>query len=83
MLLAGYESHILDTSRQIEYNKQHVTDSGDVETTIHRPLRQGKPWAFHGLEGISEDSLAETNEQCVSHQLIKHLRVKGNAPWSQ
>ena len=37
-----------------------------------------------GLMGISEDSLEETNEQCVSYQLSKHIKIKGeNAPWTQ
>ena len=84
VLLPGYETHVLDTSRPIQYNKLTVNQQGDVSATMHRPLRQGKPWAFHGLEGISEDSLAETDEQCVSYQLSKHIKIKGeNAPWTQ
>ena len=84
VLLPGYETHVLDSSRPIQYNKLTVNQQGDVSATMHRPLRQGKPWAFHGLEGISEDSLAETDEQCVSYQLSKHIKIKGeNAPWTQ
>ena len=82
--LPGYETHVLDTSRPIQYNKLTVNQQGDVSATMHRPLRQGEPWAFHGLEGISEDSLQETGEQCVSYQLSKHIKIKGkDAPWTQ
>ena len=55
VLLAGYESHVSDTSRPIQYNKLTVSQQGDVSATMHRPLRQGKPWTFHGLEGISQE----------------------------
>ena len=82
--MAGYESHVLDTSRPIQYNRLTVNQEGDVSATIHRPLRQGKPWAFHGLEGISQASLEETNEQCVSYQLSKRIKIKGkDVPWTQ
>ena len=51
---------------------------------MHRPLRQGKPWAFHGLEGVSDAAYEETDGQCVSHQLARHIRIKGkDAPWTQ
>ena len=82
--MPGYETHVLDTSRPIQYNKLTVNQQGDVSATMHRPLRQGKPWAFHGLEGVSADSLEETDEQCVSYQLSKHIKIKGKgAPWTQ
>ena len=77
VLLPGYETYILDTNRQIQFNKLSVNKQGDVSATMHRPLRHGKPWAFHGLEGISDDSLVETDEQCVTHQLCKHIKIKG------
>ncbi len=84
VLLPGYESHVLDTSREIQYNKLTVNQQGDVQATMHRPLREGKPWAFHGLEGVSADSLEETDGQCVSHQLSKHIKIKGkDPPWTQ
>ena len=83
VLLAGYETHILDTGREIQYNKMSVSQQGDVEATMHRPLREGKPWAFHDLEGISAESLEATDGQCVSYQLSKHLRIRGDAPWTQ
>ena len=57
VLLPGYETHVLDTTRQIEYNKLSINQQGDVEATMRRPLREGKPWAFHGLDGISQESL--------------------------
>ena len=49
ILLAGYETHILDSSREIQHNKFSVSQQGDVEAVMHRPLREGKPWIFHGL----------------------------------
>ena len=85
LLLSGYETHILDTAREIQYNKLSVNQQGDVEATMHRPLiREGKPWAFHGLEGISADSLEATDGECVSHQLSRHIKIEGrDAPWTQ
>eukprot|EP00973_Karenia_brevis_P017496 2400948-Karenia_brevis.AAC.1 len=51
---------------------------------MHHPLREGRPWAFHGLEGVSDAAYDETDGQCVSHQLSKHIRIKGKgAPWTQ
>ena len=83
VLLAGYETHILDTNREIQYNKISVSQEGSVEATMHRPLREGKPWAFHGLEAISGESLEATDGQCVSYQLSQHIKIKGEAPWTQ
>ena len=77
VLLSGYESYILDTSRPITYHKQEVSIAGDVTTTLNRPLREGRPMRFHGFEGVSEDAYAETDGQCVSFQLAKHIRIKG------
>ena len=51
VLLPGYETHVLDTSRPIQYNKLTVNQQGDVSATMHSPLRQGAPWIFHGLDG--------------------------------
>ena len=59
VLLAGYETHILDTSREIQFNQLSVSQQGDVEAVLHRPLREGRPWSFHGLEGVSAESLEE------------------------
>ena len=84
VLLPGYETYTLDTSREIQYNKLSVGQQGDVQATMHRPLREGRPWAFHGLEGVSDAAYEETDGQCVSHQLARHIRIKGkDAPWTQ
>ena len=40
VLLAGHETHILDTSREIQFNKLSVSQQGDVEAVLHRPLRE-------------------------------------------
>ena len=83
-MLTGYEAAYSDTRRQIEYNKVEYTQAGSLEATMHRPLREGKSWAFHGLQGVSTESLEETDGQCVSYQLSKHIRIKGkDAPWTQ
>jgi len=84
VLVQGYESATLDTSREIQYNKLSMSSSGSTEAAMHRPLREGKPWAFHGMEGVSEDAYEQTENRCVSYQLSKHLKIKGGeAPWTQ
>ena len=86
ILISGYETHRTDVndSRRIQYNKLSVNAQGDVQATMHRPLREGRPWAFHGLEGVSDATYEETDGQCVSFQLARHIRVKGkDAPWTQ
>lgn len=84
VLLAGYESYIYDPSRPIEFHKQSYSQQGDVETTLNRPLREGIPMRFHGFDGISEDAYHETNGECVSYQMARHIKVKGReAPWTQ
>jgi hypothetical protein len=83
VLLPGYETHVLDTTPGIQYNKLSINQQGDVEATMRRPLREGKPWTFHGLDGISQESLQETDGQCVSYQLSKHIKIKGESPWTQ
>ena len=71
-------------SRQIQFNKLSMGSSGTTEAVMHRPLREGKFWAFHGMEGVSEDAYTETENRCVSYQLSKHLKFKGGiAPWTQ
>ena len=83
-LVVGYESATIDTSRQIQYNKLSMGSAGNTEAVMHRPLREGRPWCFHGLEGVSEDAYEQTENRCVSYQLSKHLKFKGGvAPWSQ
>ena len=48
VLLPGYETHVLDTSRPIQYNKLTVNQQGDVSATMHRPHEArealGVPW---------------------------------------
>ena len=51
VLLPGYETYTLDESRPIQYNRHSVNAQGDVDAVMHRPLREGRPWAFHGLDG--------------------------------
>ena len=83
-LVSEYEAAYLDTERPIEYDKQSMSVSGDFETTLNRPLREGKPFAFHGLDGVSEDAYEPTEGQCVSYQLSKHIKIKGkDAPYTQ
>ncbi len=82
--MPGSETYTLDIGREIQYNKLSVSQQGDVEATMHRPLREGRPWAFHGLEGVSDAAYEETEGQCVSFQLAQHIRIKGkDAPWTQ
>jgi hypothetical protein len=84
-LVTGYESATLDTTREIQYNKLSMGgNAGTTEAAMHRPLREGKPWAFHGMEGVSEDAYEQTEGRCVSYQLSRHLKIKGGgeAPWT-
>ena len=60
-----------------------MNEQGDIEALMHRPLREGQPWNFHGLEGVSEESLQITNGQCVAHQLSAALKIKGHAQFSR
>ena len=75
--MSDYQTAYLDTEKPIEYLKQSVSTSGDFETTTHRPEREGKPWKFDGMEGISEDAYADTGGQCVPYQLARHIKIKG------
>ena len=85
ILISGYETHLIDAtdSRRVQFNKLSVTEEGDVEAVMHRPLREGSPWAFHGLQGISEESLENTEGQCVSYQLSHYIKVKGRTDFTQ
>ena len=40
----------------------------------------GIPWA---RGDSTEESMHETDGQCVSYQLSKHIKIKGESPWSQ
>ena len=82
VLLPGYETHIYDSSREIQYNKLSVSQQGDVEAVMHRPLREGKPWRFP-FPGVSQDAYEPTGGQCVSFQLSRHLKIRGRAPFTQ
>ena len=50
ILLAGYEAVLLDTSREIQYNKLSVNEQGDVEAIIQTTSRRNameitfRPW---------------------------------------
>ncbi len=81
VLLTGYETHVFDDTREIQYNKLSVSQQGDVEAVIHRPLREGKPWRFP--IGACAEAYDETEGQCVSHQLAKHIKIKGQAPFDE
>ena len=59
----GYKTHILDRSHKIQYNKLTVNSGGDVEAMPHRPLRTGKPYMFHGLEGVAAEALEDIHDQ--------------------
>ena len=85
ILISGYETHLTDVTdaRRVMYNKLSVNTQGDVEAAMHRPLREGCPWAFHGLEGIAEESLENTENQCVSYQLSRYIRLKGQQQFTQ
>ena len=77
ILLAGYETHRLDPSQQIQYNKLSWNDAAtDATAVMHRPLRDGDPWQFP-FDGVSDDAYAQTDNNCVSYQLARHIRIKG------
>ena len=82
-LVVGYESATLDPSREIQFNKLSMGNSGTTQAAMHRPLREGKPWRFD-MAGVSEDAYEQTEGRCVSYQLSRHLKFKGGvAPWTQ
>ena len=83
ILISGYETHRLDATQQIQYNKLSWNDAGtDAQAIMHRPLREGQPWQFP-FEGVSEDAYAETGDNCVSYQLAKHIKIKGKVAFTQ
>ena len=81
VIMAGYETIVLDPAREIQYNRLSVNEAGTVEAVMHRPLG-GRPWRFD-VEGVSEDAFVDTGGQCVPFQLTRCLRVRGRAEWSQ
>ena len=44
ILLAGYETHRLDASRELQYNKLTHNEAGEASALLHRPLTAGSPW---------------------------------------
>ena len=86
VLLAGYHPHVFrDDGTPIEYNKLEISSQGGVDATLHRPLRNGKPTLFHDIQNVSEHSAQDTNGNCVSYGLSKHIRFKtsNDCPFSQ
>ena len=50
---------------------------------MHRPLAAGQPTMFN-FQGICAEAAEDTNDQCVPHQLAKHIRLKGGeAPFTK
>ena len=43
IILPGYETYVMDTQREVEYNRLSISQQGNVEATLHRPLRHGRP----------------------------------------
>ena len=76
ILLAGYETHRYDPSRQIQFNKLSYNQAGEAQAVMHRPLYHGKPWAFQFGTQVVEEALEES-DGCVAHQLSKYIRLKG------
>ena len=70
ILLAGYETNRLDSSRGLEFNRLHYNSTGDPEAIMHRPLTAGRPY-LHGFRGVCEEASEDTNDTCVPHQLSK------------
>ena len=76
ILLAGYETHRDDPSRQIQYNKLSHNAAAEPEAIMNRPLMAGDPWSF-GFPGVCQEAAEATDGQCVPHQLAKCIRLKG------
>ena len=76
ILLPGYETHRLDATRELQFNRMSFNAAGEASTVMHRPLTAGAPWMF-GFPGVCEEAAEDTNDECVSHQLSKYLRLKG------
>lgn len=66
-----YNVAMLDTSRQIEYNKEHIDIRPDGESTVsavlHRPLR-GEILDF-GFAGVCPEAYQDSGNRCVQKQL--------------
>ena len=83
ILIAGYETHRLDASRELQFNKMSFNQSAEPTAVMHRPLTAGMPWSFP-FSGVCPEASEETNDECVAHQLSKYIRIKGaDAPFSK
>ena len=75
-----HEIYKLDEEREITYNRESVRilpdGTADVDATLHRPLRFGKPWNF-GFNGVCPEASEDTDDTCVPHQLHAVLARHG------
>ncbi len=76
ILLPGYETHRMDSSRQMQFNRLSFNAQGEASAVMHRPLLAGAPWMFD-FPGVCEEAAHDTNDQCVAYQLSKYIRIKG------
>jgi len=89
VLMAGYETWLLDPDRPVLYDRQEtfVAPDGEVsvQATLDRPLHHAKPWKFPGLyrcEGLAPEAFEETDGNCVPYQLHKLLKKRGRPIWT-
>ena len=82
ILLSGYETHRLDPSRQMQFNKLSYNATGEPSAIMHRPLTAGTPWSFP-FPGVCPEATEETEGECVAHQLARYIRIKGEAPFTK
>jgi len=83
ILIAGYETHRLDASRELQFNKLSFNQAAEPTAVMHRPLTAGTPWSFP-FPGVCPEAAEETNDECVTHQLSKYIRIKGaGAPFTK
>jgi hypothetical protein len=61
ILLAGYETHRLDPTRSLQYNKLSFNQAAEPSAVMHRPLTAGTPWSFP-FPGICVEAAEETDE---------------------
>ena len=75
-----YEIYQLDPEREITFNRESVRilpdGTADVDATLHRPLRFGRPWNF-GFNGVCPEAYDDTDDACVPHQLRALLARRG------
>jgi hypothetical protein len=51
ILLAGYETHRMDSTRPMQFNRLSYNAQGEPSAVMHRPLVAGLPWSF-GFSGV-------------------------------